>query len=204
MLLILFRRNRFQGERGEGEVGIAEGFRADDLQRARRLHQVVHRQADDGDALAVAQHLGGDRLAGFELEIDDQVGHHDHRLAVDPQHEILVLDGDAALRARPLVDAGQQRLAAREAADQLAPDVGDLAGEEQRRAGRLDHALDDVLPFGARIEHGLADPAAPASPCPARRSGARTPSTSARWQSRRRRPCRPRHGGRIAPARTCR
>src|SRR5205823_291921 len=79
----------------------------DDLEGARRLHQAVHRQPDDRDALAVAEHLGRERLAGLELEIDDQVGHHDHGIAVDPQDEVFVLDGDAGFRPGPSIAAGE-------------------------------------------------------------------------------------------------
>src|SRR5262249_22567174 len=42
----------------------------------------VARRRDHGDAEAVAQLLGRDRLAGLRVEDDDQVGHGDDDLAV--------------------------------------------------------------------------------------------------------------------------
>jgi hypothetical protein len=52
-------------------------------------------EPDHRDALAIAQHLGRNRLTGIDLEIHDQVGHYDGRLLIDPQNEVFVLDGDA-------------------------------------------------------------------------------------------------------------
>ena len=54
--------------------------------------------------------------------------------------------------ARMIAEAREPRFAHREAAAQFAPHVRHLAGEKQRRAGCLEHALDDVLALGARIE----------------------------------------------------
>ena len=51
--------------------------------------------------------------------------------AVDEEHEVLVLDRDARLGAGMVAEAGESRLAHREAAAQFAPDVGDLAGEQR-------------------------------------------------------------------------
>ena len=94
---------------------------------------------------------------GFELQIDDEIGHHDLGFPVDPQHQVLVLDGDFGLGPGPVVDAAENGFATGEAALQFAMDVSDLAGKEQRTAGCLQHVLDNIAALGAGFEHRASD-----------------------------------------------
>jgi hypothetical protein len=142
----LLLRCRAECERFERQFGITERLRADDFQRPRRLHQVVDRQPDDGDTLAVAQDLRRDRLAGIQLEVDDQVGTMTTGLS-STQSTRFSFWMAMPPRTGPFADAGQQRMSARKAAGQLALDIGDLAGEEQFGAVLLDDPVDDVLAF---------------------------------------------------------
>ena len=85
------------------------------------------------DLLPIPQDFGGDGFTRIEFEIDDEIGNRDLRIAVDEEHEVLVLDRDARLRSRVIANAAEARFADCKAAAQFATHVGDLAGEDEQR-----------------------------------------------------------------------
>src|SRR5918994_2004631 len=134
----------------EGEVVVAERSRPPHLERLLRAHDLGCRNADRGDALAVAQPLRGDRGRTLAVEEADEVGDARDGLPVPDGHQVLVLEAHvqsaALIGAEPL----QQGVTDGEALARAALDVHDLALEERDAP-----AVDGVLGRRAHGLHGM-------------------------------------------------
>src|SRR5262245_35000814 len=148
---------------------VAERPRPDVLQSLGREQHRRGWQRDHTDALAVAQRLGADRLAGDGVHDADEVGRHDARHAVEPAHRELVLKGQLEAPATIVTETVDRGGPPQEALGGAARDVGDLADEDQATALRLDDRLDritmsaprglDRLPQPDRLAGRVEDPA---------------------------------------------
>src|SRR5215217_6758507 len=131
----------------EGEFAVAERCRSPHLERLLRAHDLGGRDADRGDALAIAQPLRGDRGRPLAVEKAYEVRDARDGLPVADSHQVLVLE--AHVQSATLVGAEplQHGVTDGEALARTALDVHDLALEE-RYAPTVDGAL-------GRRAHGL-------------------------------------------------
>src|SRR5258706_932284 len=104
---------------------VAEGARADEFEAPRAGQHRGSPHRHHGDALAVADRLGADRMAGQSLKHADQVRTHRDRLALAPGDDPLVLER----QIEPAATAGGDAL------------DGDGASQQALRAppGECDH-----------------------------------------------------------------
>src|SRR5437867_6050868 len=138
--------------RVEVEV-VAEGARADVLQSLGRQQKGRRGQGDDGHALAVAERLGADGVAGDGVEHADQVRRRHAHDAVEPADGELVLKREAEGVAAVRVQAVQRGGAPQEPLGRAPGDVLHLAGEEPQPALGIDHRLDGIAVLAPRRLH---------------------------------------------------
>src|SRR5262245_53129871 len=110
---------------------VAEGARPDVLETLRRQEHGRRRQRDHADALAVAQGLRADRVAGDAVEHADQIRSHHAGLTVEPADREFVLEGQLEARAAIIVEPVELGGAPKEALGGPPGDVAYLAAEEQ-------------------------------------------------------------------------
>jgi len=91
------------------------------------------------------------------MQVHDEIWHDRDGAAIDEQHEVLVLDSDAAEAAGMIAEAGDFRFAHRETAAQFAPHASHLASKQECRAHGVDETRDYVPPFGTRLQDRPAD-----------------------------------------------
>src|SRR5256885_11794852 len=110
----LTRTHASREHRFELEV-VAERPRPDVLQPLGREQHRRRRQRHHADALAVAERLGADRLAGDGVDDADQIGRHDPRRAIEPAHGELVLKGELEALAPAVAETVEPRGSPQEA-----------------------------------------------------------------------------------------
>src|SRR5215207_3842965 len=106
---------------------VAKGAGADEFEAARARQDGGRRQRHHGDALAVADRLGPDRMARDALEYADQVRRHRDGLALAPGDNPFVLEREFQPGAAVVVDALDRDGAAQKAFRGPAGNIDHLA-----------------------------------------------------------------------------
>ena len=110
-------------------------------------------EGDNGDAHAIAQRLGCDRLAGFAIEHGDQIRHGGGELAINPHRQMLVLEFEQQFLSLKVAAASHLGVAAIPAALDSPVDINDLAAEDEKAANSLAHGVDRIRFFAPGIAH---------------------------------------------------
>ena len=101
-------------------------------------------QAQNRDALTIAQHLRGDRQARVAVQNHDQIGHahFDHAIAAKDEEFVLQIDPPRfpGMGAKPF----QRHVANGKATFQVPFQIDNLGGHQQLAAFLIDHCLDRV------------------------------------------------------------
>src|SRR4051794_15319883 len=143
--------------RAEIEV-VAEGAGADMVDSPRGQKDRRGGQGNDGDAHAVTDRLGAERISGNRVENAYQIGRHDQRLTVAPGEDPFVLKGKFEPPIAVLVQPFDDATAAQEALGGAARDIDDFAAEQSFAAGFVDDRGNRVFMAALRVAHAAADP----------------------------------------------
>ena len=100
--------------------------------------------AEDGDAVAVAHTLGGNRFAGVNVQHGDQIGHGDLDLVINAGDQVFILEADLKLLAAVFVDAIHKGVTFGETGLGASLDIANLAFEDKKAAHLFAHGLHRV------------------------------------------------------------
>ncbi len=100
--------------------------------------------AEDGDAVAVAHTLGGDRFASVDVQHGDQIGDGDLDLVINAGNQVFVLEADLELLAAVFVDAIHESVTFGKTGFGAPLDIADLALEDEKTAHLFAHRLNRV------------------------------------------------------------
>src|SRR4051794_33116291 len=143
--------------RAEIEV-VAESAGADMVDSLRRQKDGRGWKGNHGDAHAVPDRLGAERIAGDRVENADQVRRHSQRLAVAPGNYPFVLKGEFEPPEAVFVQPFDDATAAQEALGGAARDIDDFAAEQLLAAGFVEDRGNRVFVAPHRLAHAAADP----------------------------------------------
>src|ERR1700682_3110000 len=137
---------------------VAKGAGADEFEAARACQDGGSRQRYHGDALAIANRLGADRMARDALKHADQVWRHRDGLAFAPGDDPFVRELEFQPGASIVIDALDRDRSAQKTLRHPAGDIDHLAGEQPLAALAFEQRGDWIGMQAVGFAHQPADP----------------------------------------------
>src|SRR6266702_605325 len=137
---------------------VAKSAGADEFEATRARQDGGSRQRHHGDALAVADGFGADRMAGDALQHADQVRRHRDGVAFAPGDDPFVLEREFQPGAAIVIDTLDRDRAAQKAFRGPAGNIHHLADEEPLAAFAFEQCCDRIGMQAVGFAHQPADP----------------------------------------------